>query len=285
MLNSKALHSTNWNCLFFLFLAYIFGTPDTFGQGNLLITPRRVVFEGNKRVVDLNLANTSPDSATFAISLVQMRMTETGAFEQINEPDPGQLFASNYIRYFPRTVKLGPNESQVVKVQLNRINQLSPGEYRSHFYFRAVPKADPLGQESKTVDTTAIAVMLKPIFGITIPVIIRVGEVSAKITLSDLSLKTINDTIPNITMTFNRSGNSSVYGDIAVYHISKQGKETKVGIANGIAVYTPNSKRSFQFNLNNVPGVDYSSGTLRVVFSAPSDVKPERYAEAELQLN
>ncbi|HEX2969486.1 MAG TPA: hypothetical protein VHO46_10325 [Bacteroidales bacterium] len=271
--------------MFFLFLAYIFGTPDTFGQGNLLITPRRVVFEGNKRVVDLNLANTSPDSATFAISLVQMRMTETGAFEQINEPDPGQLFASNYIRYFPRTVKLGPNESQVVKVQLNRINQLSPGEYRSHFYFRAVPKADPLGQESKTVDTTAIAVMLKPIFGITIPVIIRVGEVSAKITLSDLSLKTINDTIPNITMTFNRSGNSSVYGDIAVYHISKQGKETKVGIANGIAVYTPNSKRSFQFNLNNVPGVDYSSGTLRVVFSAPSDVKPERYAEAELQLN
>ena len=35
-------------------------------QGNLLITPRRVVFEGTKRSMDLNLANTGQDSATYA---------------------------------------------------------------------------------------------------------------------------------------------------------------------------------------------------------------------------
>jgi hypothetical protein len=76
-----------------------------------------------------------------------------------------------------------------------------------------------------------------------------------------------------------------VYGDIAVDHISPGGVTTRVGIANGLAVYTPNTFRKFEFNLQNPPGVDFSTGKLRVTFSAPSDVRPEKYAEAELILN
>ena len=75
-------------------------------------------------------------------------------------------------------------------------------------------------------------------------------------------------------MTFNRTGNMSVYGDITVDYISTQGKITRVGIANGVAVYTPNTIRRFQFNLNKLPGVDYKSGTLRVIYSAPSMLSP-----------
>ena len=61
-------------------------------------------------------------------------------------------------------------------------------------------------------------------------------------------------------------------------------RSTRVGIANGIAVYTPNTKRSFEFSLINTSGVDLKSGKLLVTYSAPSDVKPEKYAEAELML-
>ena len=67
-------------------------------------------------------------------------------------------------------------------------------------------------------------------------------------------------------------------------YISPQGVITKVGMANGIAVYTPNTIRQFQFKLLNVPGIDYKSGKLRIIYSAPSDVKPAKYAEAELLL-
>ncbi len=254
-------------------------------QGDLLITPRRVVFEGSIRSVDLNLANTGQDTATYAISLVQIRMKEDGGFETITEPDPGQRFADKYIRFFPRSVTLGPKEAQVVKVQLSRSNELTAGEYRSHFYFRAVPKQKPLGEEEKLRDTTNISVRLTPIFGITIPVIIRIGESTTKVSLTDLTFKTLNDTIPVISFVFNRTGNMSVYGDITVDYISTLGKITRVGIANGVAVYTPNTIRQFQFNLNRVPGVDFRSGTLRIIYSSPSDVKPVRYAEAELTLN
>jgi hypothetical protein len=94
-----------------------------------------------------------------------------------------------------------------------------------------------------------------------------------------------DDGTANIKLKFNRAGNFSVYGDLAVDHVSPQGTVTRVGAANDIAVYTPNTARRFQFNLNKVPGVDLKSGKLLVVFSASSDVKPVKLAEAELKMN
>ena len=269
-----------------LILFQVFLPINMMAQGNLLITPRRVVFEGNKRSMDLNLANIGNDTATYAISLVQIRMTDEGTFETITEPDEGQMFASPYLRYFPRSVTLGPNESQTVKIQLVKTGNLQPGEYRSHFYFRAVPVQKPLGEEEEVIsDPSSISVKLTPIFGITIPAIIRVGQPSVKVTLTDLALVHQNDTIPRLQMTFNRSGNYSVYGDIAVDHVSPSGTVTRVGTANGVAVYTPNNRRRFEFSLVNTEGLDLRGGRLIITYSAPSDVKPERYAEAVLMLS
>lgn len=269
-----------------LIMLQVFFPFNTRAQGNLLITPRRVVFEGNKRSMDLNLANIGTDTATYAISLIQIRMTEEGGFETITEPEEGQRFSSPYLRYFPRTVTLGPNEAQTVKIQLVKSGTLQPGEYRSHFYFRAVPKDKPLGEEEETVsDPTSIAVKLTPIFGITIPAIIRVGQPTANVTIADPQLRFENDTIARLGIVFRRSGDYSVFGDLAVDHVSPQGTITRVGIANGVAVYTPNTQRKFEFNLINTKGLDLNNGKLKIVFSAPSDIRPEKYAEEVLILN
>jgi len=255
-------------------------------QGNLLITPRRVVFEGTKRSQDLNLANTGKDTAKYNVSIIQYRMKEDGSFQEITKPDEGQIFADKFIRFFPRSVTLAPNESQVVKMQLIRTDQLQPGEYRSHIYFRAVPKQTALGTEDKLKDSTAIGVKLIPIFGITIPVVIRSGESTMQVSLSDLKFQLINDTIPRLQFSFIRNGNMSVYGDILVEHISQSGIAKQVGVVKGIAVYTPNKIRKAQLDLENNTKQDYHSGTLRITYSAQSDTKtkPEKYAEAELKL-
>jgi len=266
-----------------LLISVIVFPYDSLAQGDLLITPRRIVFEGSKRSMDLNLANTGRDTATYSISLVQIRMLEDGGFETITTPDPGQQFADRYIRFFPRTVTLGPNEAQTVKIQLIRSNELDQGEYRSHFYFRSIPRSTPLGEEGVPKDTTTISVRLTPIFGITIPAIIKVGASTSKVTISGLELEMVNDTLPNLKLIFNRSGNMSVYGDLTVDHVSTQGKITRVGIANGVAVYTPNTIRRFRFSLNS--GVDFRTGTLRVIYTSSTDVKPIRLAEAVLPLN
>jgi len=268
-----------------LILLQVFFPFNTRAQGNLLITPKRVVFEGNKRSMDLNLANIGDDTATYAISLIQIKMTDEGGFEAVTEPEAGQRFASPYIRYFPRTVTLGPNEAQTVKLQLVRSSTLETGEYRSHLYFRAVPVEKPLGGEEETVsDPSSISVKLTPIFGITIPAIIKIGQPAVSVTITDPVLRFENDTLPRLGIVFNRTGDYSSYGDLAIDHVSPQGTVTRVGVANGVAVYTPNTIRRFEVTLINTKDVDLTTGRLLITYSAPSDVKPEKYAEAVLLL-
>ncbi|MEJ7738947.1 MAG: hypothetical protein WKF97_16095 [Chitinophagaceae bacterium] len=259
----------------------LFSPGKSLGQGNLLVTPKRVVFENAKRSEELNIANTGSDSATFLISFIQIRMTDDGTFEKIELPDSAQHFADKYLRLFPRSVTLGPNEAQTVKVQVTRKNELVPGEYRSHLYFRAVPKEQPLGE--KQPETDAISVRMVPIFGISMPIIVRVGESNAKVILSDVTFNMDRDTIPSLKMTFNRTGNMSVYGDVSVDYISLQGKKTRVGTVKGLAVYTPNSLRHFNLLLNKVANVDYRSGKLHLVYSDQS-VRPVILAEEEIVL-
>lgn len=269
-----------------LTLILLFLTMTVFGQGNLLIMPRRVVFEGGNNSIDLTLVNTGNDTARYVVSMVQMRMNQDGSFDQILEPDSGQYFADKFLRFFPRAVNLAPNESQLVKMQVTRSDKLIPGEYRSHVYFRAVPKMQPLGEEAAKQDSaeTGIAIKLQPIFGITIPAIIRIGENTTKVTFSDLAVERKNDTTIVFNMVFNRSGNMSVYGDVTVDYISPDGNITRVNTVRGIAVYTPLARRSFFVTLEHKPKVNYSEGKLRVVYSSPADIKPFKFCEAVYEL-
>lgn len=261
----------------------IFSPISLLAQGDLLITPRRVVFEGDKQSQELTLANTGTDTAKYNVSFVQYRMTESGAFEQISEPDSGQYFADKFLRVFPRSVTLAPNEAQVVRMQFRKRPDMAPGEYRSHLYFRAVPDEKPLGQDELS-DTASIGIRLIPIFGITIPVIARVGELPMSVDLTDLQIDTQTDTVPTLAVTFSRNGDKSVFGDLIVNWVSPAGEEFEVGIVRGIAVYTPNKIRRFNMKLRNLPGVNYTSGKLNIKYQAPNDLKSEVYAQKELMI-
>lgn len=266
------------------FVAGILFAQDAWCQGNLLITPRRIVFEGNKKVAEVNVANIGKDTARYVISFVEMRMKEDGSFETVTNPDSNEHLASKYLRFFPRTVVLGPNEPQVVKVQLYNTGSLAPGEYRSHMYFRAVPETKALGDTIlPPSEPGAISVKLTPIFGITIPVIIRKGEVNSSVSFSDVSLTMENDTLPKVNLVFNREGNCSVYGDVEIQHVSKNGKRTRVFIAKGLSVYTPNKLRKVKAMLDTHAGVDFHSGSLEVTYTAQNDTK-DKLATASIDL-
>ena len=269
----------------FSFLFVFSFTITLLAQGDLLITPRRVVFEGNKRVEELNLSNTGRDTATYNVSFVQYRMTEDGSFQEITEPDPGQNFADKNLRFFPRSVTLAPGEAQTVRMQLINRERLAPGEYRSHVYFRAVPKEGALGMADENSDTAALSIRLMPIFGITIPIIIRNGENNTKVSISELSVNHVDDTTKVLSMTFNRTGNMSAYGDIRVTYISPDGTNIPIGAVNGIAVYTPNATRKFNYLLDKNLTVNLSSGSIKVEYFSQSDRNPDKLAESFLILN
>ena len=231
-----------------LFILFIFiSTTSSFAQGDLMIMPKRLVFDGSQRSQEINLANTGSDTAVYAISFVNYVMTEDGNFEQVEKPEEGQRFATDFLRYFPRRVTLAPKEAQTIRVQLTRTGNLEQGEYRSHMYFRAVEEQKALGEE-ETQESEGISINIKTVFGISIPIIIREGKSTTKVTLNDVQLQSQGEN-PKLSLLINRSGNMSVYGNLSVDHIAPDGTTTEVGLVKGIAVYTPNTKRKFHLRI------------------------------------
>lgn len=266
--------------LLFLFLSIC---QPLLAQGDLLIFPKRIAFEGLKnRTQNINLTNIGKDTATYKLSYNQIKMDHDGKFISIEEPEPEQRFASPFLRFYPRTITLAPNESQIVKIQLIKTNELQQGEYRSHLYFRAVPKNKVLEKEDATTKANGLSINLTPVYGLSIANIITVGEATSTVQLSNLLMSKSEDGICAISLDFNRSGNKSCYGDIMVSHISPEGITTIAATIKGFAVYTPGMLRKTKIKLSPITNIDYTRGQLRVIYTAQDG--SIKYAEATLLL-
>ncbi len=253
-------------------------------QGNLLITPIRVVFEGNRQKEDLNLCNIGKDTAEYLISFLHYQMQEDGSFKDTGSADSMKNCADKYLRIFPRRVTLPPRESQVVSLQLRRLPGMEPGEYRSHLYFRAEKNLKPLGLDELKKDTTKMSVSIIPVFGLSIPVIVRTGNLNMNITLTGVSLVAVDDSTYQLRVTMNRSGNKSAYGNLEVKYVPEQGGAVLIGQAKGIGVYTELEKRDYSMLIRVRNGKKLTSGKLVVRYVTPDDDGNKELASAEYQL-
>lgn len=242
----------------------LLSSAGVLAQGDLMILPKRLVFDGNERSKEINLVNTGSETATYGISLINYRMTEEGDFQEVTVPDEGQRFADGFLRFYPRQVTLGPREAQTVRIQVTRTGNMTPGEYRSHIYFRAIEDQTALGTETQQEDQDGISINIRAVFGISIPTIIRNGQSTTSVELSDLNLDTTGDT-PVLTTTINRTGNMSVYGALEVVHMAPGGTSTVVGGVKGLSVYTPNARRIFSLPLQ-AEGINFNTGKLIVTY-------------------
>lgn len=256
----------------------------SFAQGDLLVTPKRVVFEGNAQREELSLINMGKDTATFSVSFLQKNMREDGSFITLDKPADIKMSAEPYLRLFPRTVTLAPGEPQVILIQCRRSPNMTIGEYRSHLYFRSEKDYKPLGSKNPFKDTTLVSIDLIPVFGISIPVIIRAGEVNATTSFTNLKLGVAQDSIPTLKFTINRAGNCSTYGDLVVEYITGQNKPIIVGNVKGVGVYTNIDHRNVSVKLNQIRGIVFKTGNLRVRYTSPEDAKYMVYSEAELPI-
>lgn len=280
--NSSRVHTIILRFILFVTFAAFFYMHSN-AQGSLNVNPGRIIFEGQKRIIELNVNNDSQDSAKYTISFVQIRMTEDGLMQWITTPDPGQNFADKFIRVYPRTVRLGPGNTQIVRLQLTNTDQLQPGEYRSHLYFQSMVPQKALGAGDINKNT-GVVLNIEATFGMTYPVFIRVGESTTKLNISDIKLESKTNGPKTLHLNLNRSGNMSLYGEITASYIALNGKETQIGLLTNVAVYTPNALLKVQMDLDSKKDLDLTKGKIHIVYSAKSGKGVEKYAEADLVL-
>ena len=220
--------------LFSVFLLGAVAAP-VHAAGDLLVAPTRVVLDGS-RGTEVVLNNIGSEPATYRISLEIKRMTTAGGLDEIAEADvtPAERRALDMIAFSPRRVTLPPNQPQVIRVGVRIPEGTPPGEYRAHMLFRAVPDAAPaVTADPAKPAGNGVSIALIPIYGITIPVIVRVGDLGAEAVIGDAWVGDTPDG-PAFNFGLTRTGNRSVYGDIEV---TRPGVSEPLLVARGIAVY------------------------------------------------
>lgn len=212
--------------------AFTMSAPSA-AQGDLLVAPTRIVLDGS-RGTEVILSNIGSEEATYRIGLELRRMLENGRLVPVEKTEANDLeeAALSMIRYAPRRIALPPGQPQAVRLAARPDADLPDGEYRVHMSFRAIPKPREVTDEAPA-STGGVAIQLTPIYGVTIPIIVRHGRVEAQVAINQPRIEQSEDG-PFLALTFNRAGDSSTYGELRV---TKPGVKDPVVISRGLAIY------------------------------------------------
>jgi P pilus assembly chaperone PapD len=200
--------------------------------GDLLIAPTRIVLDG-RRGTEVILNNIGNEEATYRITLELRRMNDEGRLEDVEAAGANakEKTALEVIRYAPRRVTLPPNQPQSIRIGLQPMDTLPDGEYRAHMLFRAIPKTPEAGAAQDAGG--GVKIRLIPIYGISIPVIVRKGNLEATAALTNVRVGRDNEG-PTLEFDMIRKGDKSVFGEI---HVTKAGQAEPITVAKGIAIY------------------------------------------------
>ena len=255
-------------------------TPARAGIGDLLVAPTRLVLDGRKGA-EVVLNNIGEEPATYRVSVEFRRMTPDGSLDNVAEPTAAEKAAADMILYAPRRVTLAPHEPQAIRIAARAPQGLPDGEYRVHLLFRAIPPATPVQQANAADQSKGLRFELTPIYGVTIPVIVRLGNLQATAGIANVQLEKTKDGLSAVGVDLSRAGSRSTFGEVRVL---KAGVKDPIALQRAIAVYTEVKSRHVAVPIR----ADYKgalSGPVTVQYVETFDDGMHVIAETQARLN
>ena len=207
------------------------------GVGDLLVAPTRLVLDG-RGGSEIILSNIGDAPATYRVSVELRRMSPDGKLEEVQAPTAADKVAQDMIMYSPRRVTLIPNQPQSIRIAARAPQGLADGEYRVHLLFRAIPPAKPV-TEAPAEAPKGLSFAITPIYGVTIPVIVRLGQLQVQAGIANVQLDR-SEGKTAISLDLTRSGTRSTFGEVRVL---KEGVKDPIAIQRSVAVYTELASR------------------------------------------
>ena len=221
-------------------------TPAHAGVGDLLVAPTRLVLDGRKGA-EIILNNIGDEPATYRISVDFRRMDQNGSLENVAQPTAADQTAADMIIYAPRRVTLAPHEPQAIRIAARPPRGLPDGEYRVHMLFRAIPPAVPVVQAAAKEPEKGLKFELIPVYGVTIPVIVRLGNLQATAGIANVHLDK-KDGNSVVSLDLSRSGQRSTFGEVRVV---KSGVKDPIAVQKAVAVYTEINTRHLSLPISS----------------------------------
>jgi len=258
----------------------------------LLVTPTRAILEGKNRSALISIANNGNASGVYRIKIVNKTMNESGQITKIEEGQekPEDMVASEFLRISPRRVSIPAGGYQNVRILARKPKDLAEGEYRSHLQFIVVPEEIITEREKKNAERDSnqdedktLTISIKANFGVTIPIIVRHGNLSATASMNNLSLSKNEDT-EHLNLTLHRDGDASLYGDFEINYYNKNGSKYLLKSMGGLAVYTSVDKRDFNIPLDIPGGVKLQGGYIEAIYREKEKDGGKTLASGKLNL-
>jgi hypothetical protein len=224
---------------------------------SLRLIIKRVVFDEGKRAEVMTLINATDKEQVFRLEWRHLIMTEDKGLKEVDQQNlPPEIKPSkDFVRFAPRRVRIPANSSQQVRLMLRMPAGVEDGEYRSHLWIRRESnvsrmRADNRSGKEREEGKFNIGVTLLP--GITIPVIVRKGNLSVTTEMTNAIARESGDKI-NINFDILRQGERSTYGDIDLFCNPGSGgyslRSTK-----GVAIYTEIDRKVFSYSIPKPEG-------------------------------
>ncbi len=233
--------------------------------------PTFVLFDGEPGTKAIIVTNTGKSMEVYRVSLVDLRMLPDGRMVPAGSAAEDEHFADGMVRFSPHEVELAPGASEVIRL---KVASLWPGEYRTHVLVQQVPRVDAL-EASPFARAEGVALDLRAVFGVAIPLIIRQGELPTRVTLARAQLTALADGTPAVSLRLERSGMRSVRGALSLLCAGKE-----IAFYDGIAIYAPTSRRDLLLPL---AASDLRDGSLKAIFREPDDTRGALTASAPVR--
>jgi P pilus assembly chaperone PapD len=256
----------------------IASTPAKAGIGDLLVAPTRIVLDGRKGA-EVILNNIGDEPATYRVSIEFRRMTEDGGLVDVTAPTAEDEKAADMIVYAPRKVVLAPHQPQAIRIAARPPQGLPDGEYRIHLLFRAIPPANPVVAAAATEPSKGLRFQLTPVYGVTIPVIVRLGNLQATAGIANVHLEQKAGK-SFVSLDLSRSGERSTFGEVRVL---KAGIRAPIAIQKAVAVYTEVGTRHLAVPLDDAHKAD-AAGPVTVQYVETFDDGSHVIAETQAVL-
>ncbi|MGH1398033.1 MAG: hypothetical protein ACRBCT_02355 [Alphaproteobacteria bacterium] len=238
------------------------------------ILPRKVIIEPRERSGEVTILNVFDKPGLYRLKAIHYRQDEEGKYQKLEEPLSPDFDPAKHIRISPRQFEIKPKGRQKIRISARRPKDLPDGEYRFHL---AAMRYDTASQEDDEELSGNVAVQISMNLGISIPVIIRHGDVHVSAKIENASYippeqATASKTYGEVNVNLTRKGNKSATGRLSIMH---NGEE--IGTSANLNIFTEVETRNALVPMTKDPR---GLGKLQIIYTSDDG---EIYDESSAQ--
>lgn len=202
----------------------------------------RIYLDNDNASASFIMFNKSAVQETCSLSLVHNNFDKHGKMIPVDKSEIPNNSAEPWIRFSPKNFTVDARAPQTVRFTLRRKADSEPNEYRSYLNVDCVEEV--VEENIKKSNSQNASIRVKPRLVQNIPIIARVGKLSADLSFGDIKVEG-----KRVVFDLHRSGDRSVYGMIEL--INKDNGEI-VSYKRNVSIYTETEQVQHELGLNNV---------------------------------